>query len=426
MAYRDSPSRGETSSGTAFRPTKSNIFAAVKAIFHPSTNPGVEADDANELLNVPAPQGGAQRAVVSSADVNGVASTRADLSTSLTGSKASVDNTKAVTLWSFLSLLQRILKKATTTTRGVVLLARHPDVDATETDTTRVPDVAAAKRLAIRIADSRIAESRPLSRQLPAPPDDTSLLVYDVDNGDPEWKDKLPPELLDGGPSLMQERFDGSTDGTAAEQRLGRFLVPDSNNVLLLIEAGAVHAFVAGDDLVASREGDGTTVGGVTFYSNAARHLLAKPAVANAVSVRVWEIEDVQAFATIAQRFLPTVSETEAKTASGAVTRLRRIFTVERVREATEDSLTGLSLANNSVLTAARRSGQNPIEVNLGALAVEGGDANPDVTVLATRLPACGPQRTTERAPSTRRLGCSRRGRCWRTMPPTCPRRRTP
>ena len=35
-----------------FQPTKSNIFAAVKAIFHPSTNAGVTADDANQELDV--------------------------------------------------------------------------------------------------------------------------------------------------------------------------------------------------------------------------------------------------------------------------------------------------------------------------------------------------------------------------------------
>ena len=40
--------------GTDFTPSKTNLYAAVKAIFHPATNAGVDADDANAELDVTA------------------------------------------------------------------------------------------------------------------------------------------------------------------------------------------------------------------------------------------------------------------------------------------------------------------------------------------------------------------------------------
>ena len=51
-------SDGPGDSGTRFAPTKANIYAAVKAIFHPSSNAGVTADDDNNELDVGAPGGG--------------------------------------------------------------------------------------------------------------------------------------------------------------------------------------------------------------------------------------------------------------------------------------------------------------------------------------------------------------------------------
>ncbi|MDE2904502.1 MAG: hypothetical protein OXQ28_00290 [Acidobacteriota bacterium] len=41
-----------SSTGGTFRPTKANLYAAVKAIFHPETNSGVAADDAHNELDV--------------------------------------------------------------------------------------------------------------------------------------------------------------------------------------------------------------------------------------------------------------------------------------------------------------------------------------------------------------------------------------
>ena len=44
--------RATGDSGASFTPSKANLFEAVKAIFHPTTNPGVESDDGNDQLNV--------------------------------------------------------------------------------------------------------------------------------------------------------------------------------------------------------------------------------------------------------------------------------------------------------------------------------------------------------------------------------------
>ena len=44
--------------GSSFSPTKSNLYTAVKAIFHPATNDGVSADDTNNQLDVAAGQDG--------------------------------------------------------------------------------------------------------------------------------------------------------------------------------------------------------------------------------------------------------------------------------------------------------------------------------------------------------------------------------
>ncbi|MYE14559.1 MAG: hypothetical protein F4X99_23450 [Gammaproteobacteria bacterium] len=49
---------GDAGDGPGFAPTKANLYAAVKAIFHPSSNPGVTADDTDNELDVAAPGGG--------------------------------------------------------------------------------------------------------------------------------------------------------------------------------------------------------------------------------------------------------------------------------------------------------------------------------------------------------------------------------
>lgn len=94
--------------------------------------------------------GGTSVSKATNAEVDAVDSTDTELSTDLTAGNDEEDN-NFLTIRKALRLLQRVLKKASTTLRGTVLLARNVDVDDTETDTTRVPTVAAAKRLVQRL-----------------------------------------------------------------------------------------------------------------------------------------------------------------------------------------------------------------------------------------------------------------------------------
>ncbi len=177
-------------------------------------------------------------------------------------------------------------------------------------------------------------------------------------HGDGAWRTQA------GG--LMRELANiEHTSAVQTEQRIGDFQVPNDNNVVLLVEINSVSAFYAGDDFVALRFADGSTVDDTVVYSNADRHFLIRHPTNTSRSVRVWEIEDVEAFAQIAARFLPTVSETDAE---AGTSQQRRIWSALRVwqaaRAATADSVTGLS-RSGQVLTGTRRGGSNPIEVTL-------------------------------------------------------------
>ena len=145
---------GGGNGGGSFTPSKANLFAVVKQIFHPDTNAGVSADDANQELDVAAGGTGSVRPLARTTEVNAVDSTDAALSTSITGDQSGLDNTRVLTTWSLAGILARVLKAASNVQRGVVLLARNQDVAATENDTTRIPTIAHVKTLIDRLAPS--------------------------------------------------------------------------------------------------------------------------------------------------------------------------------------------------------------------------------------------------------------------------------
>jgi len=62
------------------------------------------------------------------------------------------DDSDYMTVAKTFRAIARKVKSASTTVRGLVLLARNADVDATETDTSRVLTVASGKRLIARVA----------------------------------------------------------------------------------------------------------------------------------------------------------------------------------------------------------------------------------------------------------------------------------
>lgn len=83
------------------------------------------------------------------ADVDAVGSTGANLDAIQATARASLNNTKWLSVRTAARLLARVLKLATTTQRGVVLTARNTDVDSdgAGADQARVTTVGAAKRL---------------------------------------------------------------------------------------------------------------------------------------------------------------------------------------------------------------------------------------------------------------------------------------
>ena len=97
--------------------------------------------------------GGAAPGKATNDQVDEVAATGTALSASLTA-RTALDDAGFLTVRKAARLLQRVLKSASTTLRGVVLLARAEDVAATETDTTRVTTVANVKALLARIGDA--------------------------------------------------------------------------------------------------------------------------------------------------------------------------------------------------------------------------------------------------------------------------------
>ena len=103
--------------------------------------------------------GGATGAIAkaTNAFVDAVTATGTTLAGIAASARSSLDDAAYMTARKTARMLDRVVKAASTTVRGVVLLARNEDVDATETDTTRVPDVARSKRLANRLIATHAA-----------------------------------------------------------------------------------------------------------------------------------------------------------------------------------------------------------------------------------------------------------------------------
>ncbi len=87
----------------------------------------------------------------------GVADWRADPASSIPAKAsnadvdAETDDSDYTTVAKVFRAIARKVKNASTTVRGIVLLARNEDVDSTETDTARIPDVARVKRMINRL-----------------------------------------------------------------------------------------------------------------------------------------------------------------------------------------------------------------------------------------------------------------------------------
>lgn len=91
-------------------------------------------------------------------DIDAIDATDTAISTSL-ANQSSLDDGDYVTVRKLVRALARVVKTASTTIRGMVLLARNEDVDATATDTSRVVTVASAIRLFNRLKTPLLPKS---------------------------------------------------------------------------------------------------------------------------------------------------------------------------------------------------------------------------------------------------------------------------
>ena len=96
---------------------------------------------------------------------------------------AEINDAKYVTIAKIFRAIKRKVKFASSTVRGIVILARDVDVDSTETDTARVPTVARAKRLINRLIPAAAV------LRIPAADPGNSKVWKTSDTGTPGWRD---------------------------------------------------------------------------------------------------------------------------------------------------------------------------------------------------------------------------------------------
>lgn len=171
------------------------------------------------------------------ANADAVDETDTAISTSLADPSA-LNDTAFATTRKVARILERVLKTASTTLRGIVLLARDEDVAATETDLTRVPTLASAKAL--------IARLRPSNRQLPTLPATGSR-----DNKIPKFNGDALGWEEDGG-----DGGDGASLSDATPEALGTAAAGSGTEAS---RADHVHPEMLGSRIKALYEGESDT-----------------------------------------------------------------------------------------------------------------------------------------------------------------------
>ena len=183
------------------------------------------------------------------ADVDAIVSTGAELSSSLANSSVLNDD-KYLTVRKAVRALARVLKKASMTARGVVLMARSEDVEATETDVTRVPNIDRAKRLIARLAGEAAARALAAvtrNSKLISLMQDATLRLH-AQKGTPELVSNLTDATILYAPAA------GPPTGTQGVNRLQRDSWTSGNRVFVKLADGQPRnqyriRFVGGDSV---------------------------------------------------------------------------------------------------------------------------------------------------------------------------------
>ena len=160
-------------------------------------------------------------------NIDAVGATDLDLDSIQLSQQAALDDDNFLTTRKGVRLLQRIVKTASSTLRGVVVLARNQDVDATETDTSRIPTVSLVKRLIDRL--------RPANRQMPAGGTTGQVLKKSSSSDyDADWDTDL---MGSGGGGITLEQATDAAGGLL--NSLDEFTYDDStNNLTFNVEPG--------------------------------------------------------------------------------------------------------------------------------------------------------------------------------------------
>ena len=454
-----------SSDGGTFRPTKANLYAAVKAIFHPETNSGVAADDAHNEIDVSGVGTGDGRARLTQRYSARIDLTNTNLTRSQHSQAVLTSNVADGEVWVLHVTIAGVRfplgqflaadLEALTASNGnapsdsnaipfpvgdgeLIYLSktsdRHPLYAATSTDydanpltisrldapagppgTYTGPDEASAAEVAGRSGTDYVSARRlPAAYALPAAAEETlggvrgatsaqasaaagtAILgwslnrirqaietlvpaVFRTGNTDRIPRDKLP-ELDD---SLIEKVYDATVAANAAIFTVDGVTVENDANQAYYIRVGAISEFTLGSALFAAASSSAVTVDGIRFWTTGGALRIGPTGAAK--DVTIWKVDDLAAIRSTIQQAGSTPAEWAKSGNTDDVPDSKIPAGIARDSEVA-DSVTGLALDGaTSVLTGTRRSGANPIEVNLSALAggAAGARENPDETTIA-------------------------------------------
>ena len=182
--------------------------------------------------------------------------------------------------------------------------------------------------------------------------------VFRTGNTDRIPLDKLP-ELDD---SLIEKLYDDTVAANGAIFTVDGVTIENDANQAYYIRVGATSAFTLGNALFAATSSAAVTVDGVRFWTVGDALRIGPTSTEKAVTV--WKVDDLAAIRSTVQQAITQPATWARDGNTDDIPDAKIPAGIARDSEIA-DSVTGLS-ENNGVLTGTRRSGANPIQVNLG------------------------------------------------------------